>query len=514
MNNIIEIFQNNVKQNPNKRAVIFENSSYTYSEIESDIKRMSIYLEQFNITKNTHAILLLNNSYEYILCMLSLANLGAVLVPLSTTLKANALNKAISSTDSTHIITNTPLKSKLLTHGECSIDAANIISIDTNLNQILIDEYLLNKEDISSSEDYILTMTSGSTGDPKPIVFTQETKISRSLLAARDLYNLDSEEVIIVASPLYHSMGQRLVLLPLLIGGTCVLLKKFTPQLWIQAIKKHKVTFTIAIASHLEILVDKIENSSDLNSLRAIVSSSSLLKVDTKKLCIEKFDCDFHECYGASEVGIVTNLSPKDSKNCISSVGKALEFVDLKIVDEDKNEVANGTIGEIICKSETAFSRYYNNELKTKESVIDGYFYTGDLGYVDDEGYLYLSGRKKDIIIVGGTNVYPVDIEIIINQVDSVKECSIIGIDDSYFGEAILAVLVVDEIHFNLKDVKVACIKNLADYQQPMAFEIIKEIPKNALGKVMKHELKNMFKEYDATKLLRKMMEKRSDKDV
>lgn len=509
MNNIIEIFQYNVKNNPDKIAVIFQEKHYTYTTLESDVKRMSKYLEKFNIQKSTHIILLLDNSYEYILCMLSIANLGAVLIPLNTTMKPAAINKAIESTNTTHIITNHSLKNCFGNASALNIDNSNIIAVDQDLSETDIDGYLLNQSKVSYKEDYILTMTSGSTGDPKPIVFTQETKITRSLLGARDLYNLDNNEVIIAASPLYHSLGQRLVLLPLLIGGTSVLLKKFTPQIWIQTVKRTKVTFTIAIASHLEILVDMLANETALNSLRTIVSSSSLLKPDIKKKCIERFNCDFHECYGASEVGIVTNLSPEDAKKSINSVGLPLKFVDLKIVDNNKNEVSCGTIGEIICKSQTAFSRYYNNESKTKESVIDGYFYTGDLGYLDGNGFLYLSGRKKEIIIVGGTNVYPVDIESVIGEVEGVKECSVIGVEDTYFGEAILAVLVVDQNSFNLKDVKVSCIKNLADYQQPMAFEIVEKLPKNNLGKIMKHELQKMFQGYDATKGLRKLIQKK-----
>lgn len=509
MNNIIEIFQSHANRSPNKIAVIFEQQQYSYKTLESDIIKMSSYLDTKGVTKGSHTLVLLENSYEYVVLMLTMANLGSVLIPLNNTSKSDALNKAIKTTKATHIITNDFLHPQLVQMPLKDLNTNNIFSISSYANVQNNTLCKLNQNKVSPTSDYILTMTSGSTGDPKPIVFTQETKIQRSFLAARDLYRLNEDEVIIVASPLYHSLGQRLVLLPLLMGATCVLLKKFTPKSWIESVKTAQVTFTIAIASHLEILADEIANDSALTSLRSIVSSSSLLKTQTKAKCIEKFQCEFHECYGASEVGIVTNLSPKDAKKSIKSVGKALKFVDLKIVDDAKNEVKNGVIGEIICKTKTAFSRYYNNDIKTKESVVEGYFYTGDLGYVDKDGYLYLSGRKKDIIIVGGTNVYPVDIEDVILRVQGVKECSVIGIEDQYFTEAILAVLSVDESAFNLKDVKVACIKNLADYQQPMAFEVLKELPKNNLGKIMKHELRKMFQGYDATKHLRRMFQKR-----
>jgi len=507
MNNIIALFQKNVLKSPEKIAVIFRDSQYTYSQLEKDVKRISHYFENKGVQQGSHVIFLLNSSYEFIVSMLALANLGATLVPLSTTMKIKAILTAIASTNSTHIIAHPMIVNKLNNTHMLPLNPDNVFSVDFN-SEINIEDYVLNTHNIPIEQDYILTMTSGSTGDPKPIVFTQKTKINRAIMAAKELYGLNSSEVIIAASPLYHSMGQRLVLLPLLIGGTSIVLDKFTPKLWIEAVQKHHVTFTIAIASHLEMLVNVIDTTEQIASLKAIVSSSSLLSEAVKRECIKKFNCDFHECYGASEVGIVTNLAPIDCKESISSVGKSLDFVEIKIVDSDKVAVENGSIGEIICKSKTAFSRYYNNEEKTKESVVDGYFYTGDLGYIDRNGYLFLSGRKKDVIIVGGTNVYPIDIEDIICQVDNVKECSVIGIEDKYFGEAILAVIVVDEELFNLKDVKLTCARELADYQQPMAYELVSALPKNSLGKIMKHKLKELFNDYDASKALRKIMEK------
>jgi len=505
--NIIEIFQKNVQKYPEKVAIIYENIQYSYKQVEQDIKKTSFYFENIGIKPNIHVLLLLNNSYEFVISMLALANIGAVLVPLSTTLKPKAISKAAKSTDALYVITLNSIAIKLKNSEEFCMQESNIITLDLHAYTDTND-YQLNQNKILPSQDFILTMTSGSTGEPKPIVFTQETKINRAILAAKNLYNLDENEIILTASPLYHSMGQRLVLLPLLIGATSIILNKFTPKLWLDAVQKHQITFTIAIASHLEILLNALNDVYNISSLKSIVSSSSLLKEDIKQRCITKFNCDFHECYGASEVGIVTNLAPQDCKENLSSVGKALEFVDLKIVDENKQEVRTGIIGEIICKSDTAFSRYYKNKEQTGKSVIDGYFYTGDLGYLDDKGYLSFSGRKKDLIIVGGTNVYPADIEEIIEKVDGVKECCVIGVEDQYFGEAIVAVIVTDDENFNLKKVRLACAKELADYQQPMAYEIIANIPKNNLGKVMRHKIKEMFIGYDATKALRKIMER------
>jgi long-chain acyl-CoA synthetase len=346
-------------------------------------------------------------------------------------------------------------------------------------------------------------MTSGSTGNPKPIIFSQKNKILRGIKACAELYNVKDNDVIITASPMYHSLGQRLALFPLIIGATTVIVKKFMPELWLKTVENYKVTFTIAVSSHLESILRELKQGEyDISSLKTIVSSSSLLKNEAKQECIKYFNCDFHECYGTSEVGIVTNLYPEDTNIKLKSVGRPLPFVDMKIVDDSRRQLPPGEVGEIICSTPTLFSGYYKLPEKTAESVVDGYFYTGDLGKVDDDGYLYFCGRKKELIIVGGTNVYPGDVEEIINACSEVAECAVIGVEDSYFGEAVLAVIVPavgENPEKAVRAARKACASSLADYQQPMAYEVLSSLPKNALGKLMKHKLLEQFKGYDAT---------------
>jgi long-chain acyl-CoA synthetase len=357
---------------------------------------------------------------------------------------------------------------------------------------------------LTCSEDYILTMTSGSTGVPKPIILRQQTKIDRAFLGCRDLYGLSQDEVIITASPMYHSLGQRLVLLPLIIGGTSVIIPRFTPDSWLKAIEVHRVTFTIAVSSHLERLVKHPGvGDYDIKSLRVIVSSSALLSDKMKRACIEMLGCDFHECYGTSEIGIATSLSPEDCGRYLNSVGKALPYVSLKIMDENRNERSVGQVGEIACKTVTRFTGYYKRPEETAESE---YFYTGDLGYLDGDGFLYLCGRKKELIIVGGTNVYPKDVEEVINAHPDVKESAVIGVEDLYFGEVVIAVLVPENRDVDIRAIQRLCTQELADYQQPMAYEILLELPRNGMGKLMKHKLREQFAAYDATAVLRKIM--------
>jgi len=514
---IINYLIDTIKKYPNKNAVIVDHKPHTYLELEEDVKCVCQLLEDIGIKRKSHILVLLYNSYEFVLTMLALANIGAVLVPVNLTMNFDAIQKAIKASDIEYIISLSSVIQKYANNLNTLIDSKKWVTVgkkilDSNLfnkiNSYKENEYILGKYNIDIKDNYILTMTSGSTGEPKPIVFSQETKINRAIKSAKEVYNLNSNDIIIASSPMYHSLAQRLVLLPLMIGGTSVILKKFTSQVWLETVEKYKVTFTILVSSNLELLLLKFkEQKFDLSSLKTVVSSSALLKDDIKSECIKEFKADFHEMYGASEIGTATNLYPKDAQNKMSSVGKPLDYVDLKIVDEQGNELDTGKEGEIICKTMTKFCGYYKNEKATTDSLKDGYFYTGDIGYVDDDGFLYFRGRKKDVINVGGSLVYPKDIEDVINKFDFVDECAVIGVDDIYFGEAVLAVIIPKKgIDFNLGKIKLECRNYLADFQQPMGYETIDALPKNSMGKVMKFKLKEMFIGYDATKLLRKIL--------
>lgn len=516
--NIIDLFLEHAEKFPNKIAIIFNDQTLLYDDVRKRTQQLSGLLQDMGVRRGDCVIVLLDNSIEFSIVLLAAAELGAMLAPLCASLPANGIQKAIESTGSRFIFGQDLAVQRLLQREDDipSIARKDMLIVGSKIEgcrqleetETLADgRYPLGTVAVPADQDYILTLTSGSTGAPKPITLSQATKIRRSIQGAKALYGLGENDVIITSSPMYHSLGLRLGLMPMLIGATSVILETFSPAAWMEAVEKTKVTFALMVSSHLELIVKKIKpNSTDLSSLKTIVSSSALLKPDVKQACIERFDCEFHECYGASEVGIVTNLSPEDSRENLTSVGKALPFVHIQIVDEEGKVLPIGEKGEITCRSKTMFSRYFKNKEATQESLVDGYFFTGDIGYLDQEGYLTLCGRKKDMIIAGGTNVYPEDVEEVVRQVGGVKECAVIGVEDAYFGEAILAIIVEEENGADIRAIRAYCAGNLADYQQPMAYEIVSELPKSKLGKLTRHTLREQFKGYDATAMLRRLL--------
>ena len=496
MKNIYELFLDNALLYHDKVAIACDNKSYLYEDLKNSIESMSCALKIDGVKKGSRVMVMLENSYEFAVLFFAIAKIGAIIAPIDTTSKFDTIKLLLQNIESKYLITNSIIKKNFNEIDARVVDINTLFECRDKLDSET-------DEAIDPRDDYILTMTSGSTGDPKAILLSQDVKINRAIAGAKKLYDLDRNDVVLCASPMYHSLGMRLVILPLIIGATCVILKKFHPRLWIDTVKQHNATFTIAVSTHLKQLVKYLQDG-EVISLKRIVSSSALLSTDTKQECIEKFQCKIDECYGASEIGIATNLAFEDTQK-LKSVGKALDYVDLKVVDENGKVLQHGEIGEIIVKTTTPFINYYKNDIKTTQSVKDGYFYTEDLGYLDEDGYLFFCGRKKDVIIVSGMNIYPKDIEEVILGVRGVKECCVVGVDDEYFTEGILAVLVIND-EFNLKDVKIACFKALSNHQQPMAYEIVDALPKNKMGKVQKFKLKEMFKDYDLSKDIRRIL--------
>ncbi len=489
MKKLIELFYKNVDMFPNKLAVICNEQSYSYKEFEELVNTQINFLHEKNIKYKDNVGVLLPNDCNFIALIFAASALGISLTPLCPTQPEWAINTAFNAVDVKHVIGSKAVLSdlNLQLNGE-------IIDIDT-INSNNTKRFIA--PELTGNEPLIFTMTSGSTGQPKPIVLSQRNKIDRAF-AAIELYSVTSDDIILAATPLYHSLAERLVIMPLLIGATSVLMPRFAPSLWLNTIKNHSVTFTIAVSSQLRQIAEVLTSPflPEINSLRCIVSSSALLEPHTKKELVTKLNCDFHECYGTSEIAIATNLNIFDSKEKMNSVGKAIPNVDVKILRSNNTFANTDEIGEIVCKTPMLFMGYYKQEEKTKESMFGEYFKTGDLGKIDKDGFLYFIDRQKDLIISGGINVYPNDIEQIAMQFEGIKECAAFPFPEENLGE-IVAIAIVADKDFNLRKFKFHCAKKLADFQLPRKYFIVDSLPKNNMGKLTKHKLTEMFVEQE-----------------
>lgn len=472
--------------NPDKNAIISvdKNQKIKYKELIINIESRVAKLKYLNFKKNQLVgICIENDAIENIYYILALNKICCTILPIDNNLKNQQIQKILKKLKVNVLLTNT----NRFTNYELFI---------INTNNLLDNKSL--EKNINSKYDnkvynFLITLSSGSTGDPKPIVFTEKNKILRSI-AAKNEYKLNKYDVILNASPFHHSLGQRLTFLPLLMGGTLVILERFNVENWISAVKNYKISFTIAVSTHLNLLLEKI-NSSDktIKSLRKLVSSSAAISNLSKEKLAQNQNFEFYEMYGASEVATVSSFKIKEYPKKISTVGKICSNVEVKIINNKNIECKEGEIGEITVHSQTqAF--YYQN--KSKKIYYEGkYFKTGDLGYIDSEKFLTYVGRKKDVIISGGINIYPSDIENEMLKLDFIIECCVIGISDTYFGECVVMAYTSNSINHNKNELRMRehARNNLANFQQPLKYFYYEKLPKLSSGKINKISLKNQL---------------------
>lgn len=498
---IAPAFFEHARRTPDKIAIWCDDGAVNYGELARLVCRWANALAENSVRRGDHIGVILPNSIEFVALMLVAADLGAVLVPLNTSLTPAAVHTAFEAAEVKHVISNGVLLRPLLAGTSLSRADGLWLSVDEAVDEAtLLADILLNVApdaqalNAAMEEDaLILTMTSGSTGDPKPIILTQRTKFNR-VAAAIELYGITENDRTLAATPLYHSLAERLVLIPLLSGGTSVLMSKFSASAWLECVNNRAVTFTIAVSSQLKLIAELLgdDDEHDIASMRCIVSSSALLDHKTKVDLLAKLKCEFHECYGASEIAIASNLDGISAKTKLQSVGRPAPGVDIRIINQNDEPVDAGVPGEIVCKTPMLFGGYFKRPELTQAAMWGEYFRTGDSGKLDGDGFLYYLGRTKDIIICGGINIYPADIEIVVNGLDSVLESAAFAFPDERLGEVVaVAVVPADVASFDLKQLRYYCCEQLADFQQPRKYFIVDELPRNAMGKVMKLQLVN-----------------------
>lgn len=502
MEQIIDLFFKNAYKNPTKCAIWCDGKTVSYEELALMVNAFANLFLESGIQYKEHIGFPMNNSIESVAIMLAAAEIGCALVPINTTLPKDAIENSFYYGNVKHIIAKSNFYKQYREWDLREISGVKICIDKEYEDCISLTSSVPTSDRVNikktGEELFIITMTSGSTGNPKPIALTQNNKLQRAKTHIEH-YNLKEKDKILAATPLYHSLAERLVLMPLMLGATSILLPRFTPNKWLKCVEEQQVTFTIAVSAQLGQIAELLSSSCapKIRSLRCIVSSSALLEPDIRDSLINKLDCDFHEMYGTSEISTATDINFKEAVQKQNSVGKQLEGVDIIIRKENGEKCDVGEIGEISCKTKLVCSGYYGMQEAFDNACIEGYFKTGDLGYLDKDGYLYYSGRKKEIIITGGINVFPMDVEACIIKLDGVKECAAFSYPDERLGEVVgVAIVKAENSNIDLRMVQVQCARNLADYQQPHKIFFVDELPKNTMGKLVRAKiLENIKKE-------------------
>lgn len=355
---------------------------------------------------------------------------------------------------------------------------------------------------VSENAPVLQLYTSGTTGKPKGAVLSHRNMTS--LVTSMNIGNdgaYTSDNVDLLVAPLFHIGGAGVGYLTLATGGRVILHEAFDPVRVVTTIQDNRVNTLFMVPAMIQAIVKLVPNieSYDLSSLTHIAYGAAPISVSLLKEALAIFGCDFSQVYGMTETtGTIISLPPEDHQRALAgneqllrACGKASPGVEVKIIDAQGNTLPPGETGEICMRSTSNMLGYYNREEATAKTLVDGWVHSGDAGYMDNAGYIYLRDRMKDMVISGGENIYPVEVENVLAGLPGVIEVAVVGIPDETFGEALLAVFVLKPGgHLDVDTMVAFCRDKLAGYKIPRRLEIVDALPRNPSGKILKTVLR------------------------
>jgi acyl-CoA synthetase (AMP-forming)/AMP-acid ligase II len=347
---------------------------------------------------------------------------------------------------------------------------------------------------VTEDDPFAVLLTSGTTGFPKGCLSTQRTFVFHCINNAIEK-GLGVHDKAILSSPIYFNAGRSFTLGIIYFGGSMILHERFDAEEVLKTVEREKVTYIGAVPTMCERMLHVLESKRyDTSSLRCLAITGGKVHPSVLEDLRKKLTPNIYRTYASTDSGQMAISKPADMDNKPNAAGRPVWCVDLRIVDESDRPVPVGEVGEIVCQSPLATEGYYKNPEATNASFRDGWFYTGDLGYFDEEGYLFVAGRKKDMVKSGGISIYPLEIESVIYSHPDILEAAVIGVPDPQWGEAVKAVVVLKPgAEMSGSQLIAFCKERLSGYKVPKSVEFRDSLPHTEVGKVNKVKLKEMI---------------------
>lgn len=495
------------KNSGNETALVYEGNRFTFSEFNHRVNTLGQSMLSQGIKEGDHVILYMRNRLEMVEIFYAISSIGAVAVPINYMVRGQDLIQLVNSSDAVFAFVEIE-KYPDFEEGLAKfskIRESNTVLVG-DLPKGLDENFLVYRTFLTAghasdiqvpvgSEDLsAFIYSSGTTSLPKGIMLTHGALLTRVLRFAIE-WGLSYKDTVLITVPLYHSIGHALMLTLSVLGCKLVVTREFDPEKTIKLMQDEKVTCSIFVPTQYTMMLQvPTIDQYDLSSVRLLISGGAPIIADTKKLIMEKFSCEFSEFFGSTETGAVVVLRPKDVIRKAKSVGLQAEYAEIRLVDNEGNDVEIGEEGEFAVRWGGLFSGYYNLPEETKKSHMeDGWFLLGDIGKMDDEGFYYLLDRKKDMIISGGVNIYPKDIEEVLYTHPAVLETAVIGTPDEKWGENVKAFVVLkNDEKVEKEELMEYCNQQLAKFQRIKELEFLSSLPRNPSGKILKRELRLM----------------------
>ncbi|HMV76846.1 MAG TPA: long-chain-fatty-acid--CoA ligase [Leptospiraceae bacterium] len=494
-----ELMQSKADAHPDKNYLIFQEKSWTYREFDEVTNRTSHLLRRNGVKKGDNVAILIPNSPEFLFCYFGTMKCGSTAVTINTLLKSEELEYIINDCEA-EVICTTPQYRKMLDGIWGNLPKIRTVILTEPAKEgypsLILHEEISKSdpkysEQTEGSDSASIIYTSGTTGHPKGVVLSHSNILYNSYVA-RQLIDLEENDTALCIMPLFHVNAQIASMMAAMQSSATVVLEEmFKPRTFIQTLKKYRCTTFSGVPTIYNYLNEMKEaDGEDLSFLKACVCGAAPMPVEVFHKFEEKFKGKIIEGYGLSEGTCVSSLNPLLGTRKIGSIGISIPGQEMAIWDNEGKELKAGEIGEIVVRGPNVMKEYFRKPEETAKSIEKGWLHTGDLGYRDEEGYYFIVGRKKEMIISGGENIYPKEIEEVLYKHDDISECAVVGLPDKTYGEVVGAFIVPKAgATISEKDVKSFLRPKIAGYKFPKVIEIVTDLPKTATGKIQKNKI-------------------------
>ncbi len=489
--NLASVLTDSAQRDSERTALKLDDAELSYAMLDEASARGAALLASKGFEPGDRVGIMLPNVPYFAVAYYGVLRAGGVVVPMNVLLKGREVSFYLTDPGA-----------KLVFAWHEFIDAAEkgaeeagaeVIAVEPGGFEELLGGVEPDREvaERDGGDTAVILYTSGTTGQPKGAELTHDNLTRNAQVAAR-LAQVDADDVLLGALPLFHSFGQTCGLNGAMsVGAKLSMIPRFDPAKALEIIQRDRVTVFQGVPTMYGAMLNHPERDSyDTSSLRVCMSGGAAMPGEVMRGFEEAFACKVLEGYGLSETSPVASFNHPNRERKPGSIGTPIEGVEMKVVDDDGKEVDQGEVGEIVIKGHNVMKGYWERPEATEEAIVDGWFHSGDMGKVDEDGYFFIVDRKKELIIRGGYNVYPREIEEVLYEHPAVAECAVIGIPDESMGEEVAAAVAlkggqdVDE-----DELKAYVKENVAGYKYPRRLWLVDELPKGPTGKILKREI-------------------------
>ncbi len=498
---------------PDRAAVVFDGQTITFEGLAERVNRLANGLSELGVGPGDRVATMQVNTNQCIEAYFAASQLDAIYVPINFRAKTEELAQMLEIASPTCLLLGERYL-PLVPEGSRSSEGIIVLDGEPTGNGTSYEKLLAESSpdqmrfpEAGDDDTTVIMFTAGTTGVPKGVMLTHDS-FSSYLLATVEPADPDVEESNLITVPFYHIAGLQAALAAVYGGRTLVVMRQFDPEEWLQLAQENQANRAMLVPTMLKHLMEHPKfGDYDLSSLSVITYGAAPMPLEVIREAIGKFPgARFINAFGQTETASTITMLPPDDHvldgspeevetklKRLTSIGKPLDDVEVDIVDEEGQSVTVGENGEIVARGSRMMAGYWHEESATRDTMRGGWIYTGDLGYQDEDGYIYLSGRAKDFIKRGGEMISPEEVEQVLRSHPELDDAAVIGVPDVEWGEEVRAVVVGNPEHTNEELIIEFCRERLAGFKRPRSVVFIDELPRNVMGKVLKRDLREEF---------------------